>query len=181
MTSGPHSPEDPQSLVDARFRDIVAGFGDACGGGDTPPEGTNEQNESTDQSGGSGPGDDATHRWPARGEGAPNGAPPRSTGDRRAPAEPQPWRLHQPPEDPEADHFVPPRPTPPPGHDAVFWSAFVGCVVGPLWFIYLVLTDPYGARTGLWGAGLLTLCGCALIVWRLPKRRDDDTDDGARV
>lgn len=96
--------------------------------------------------------------------------------------EPSPWRMHHPPRDPEDEHFMPPRPAPPPGQDAVFWTALLSCVAGPLWFLYVVLTDPYGSRVSLWAAGLLTVCGCALTVWRLPKRADTDPDDdGARV
>lgn len=113
--------------------------------------------------------------------------PPREPSPPREPipdadTPPPVWREHIPPEDPDDEGYVPPPPAPLPVHDPVFWIALVGCVVGPIWFLYLVATNPHGSRTGMWGAGLLTVVGFALTIFRLPRRAEGDPDDdGARV
>ncbi len=100
----------------------------------------------------------------------------------RSDAPPPGWRVHIPPDDPDDEHYQPPPPTPLLSHDPTFWAAVIGCVGGPLWFLYLVLTDPYGSRMAMWAAGLLTAAGFAVTVIRLPRRGDTDPDDdGARV
>ncbi len=93
-----------------------------------------------------------------------------------------PWCRHRPEPEPEED-FHPAPPAPLPRNDLGFWGATIGVVVGPLWLIFLVVTDPYGSRLLMGLALALTLGGLALIVARLPSRslRDDDDDDGAVV
>lgn len=90
------------------------------------------------------------------------------------------WRVHTPPEDVD-DDFVPPRPAPPSGNDVTFWLALVGIVGGPLWIIYLAVAAPYSSRLWLALAITATLAGFALMVMRLPARRDPESDDDGAV
>ena len=87
------------------------------------------------------------------------------------------WRVHTPPEEDDGD-FVPPRPIPPSSRDVTFWLAVAGIVGGPLWIIYLAVAAPYSSRLWLMLAVAATLGGFALMVMRLPARKDPEEDDG---
>ncbi len=88
-----------------------------------------------------------------------------------------PFRQHIPPPEPEED-FHPAAPAPLPRGDLGFWGAMLGVTLGPLWLIYLVVTNPYGSRLEMGLALVMAVGGFALIVARLPRRhRDEDVDD----
>lgn len=95
---------------------------------------------------------------------------------------PVPWRQHTPAPEPDED-FTPAPPAPLPHGDLGFWGALLGVTLGPLWLIYLVVTNPYGSRLEMGLALVMAVGGFALIVARLPRRRDEDDldDDGAVV
>ncbi|MBK7723555.1 MAG: hypothetical protein IPI32_15480 [Austwickia sp.] len=151
--------DDPQDAIDAAFEDIVARF--------TAPEPAVDPVDPVD------PGSE-----PSGPDEVQAAALPLASS-----AQPPPgWRVHSPPEDPEDEVYRPPAPRPLPAQDATFWVALVGGVGGPLFFLYLVLTDPYGSRLALFAAGLVTILGLAVTFWRLPSRAErDPDDDGARV
>ncbi len=92
------------------------------------------------------------------------------------------WRVHIPPEEPEED-YVPPPPAPLPRHDPAFWGALAGLAGGPLWLIWLSVVATGARPIWSWLAIAITLTGFALVVLRLPARRDPghDQDDGAIV
>jgi len=93
---------------------------------------------------------------------------------------PEQWRVHTPPEEPE-EHFEPPPPEPLPAGDLQFWGILVGLTGGPLLLLYLILFDRYASGLWLLLAISLTVGGFGLLVARLPRQRDDDDDDGARL
>lgn len=106
----------------------------------------------------------------------PSGASERP--ERHAPTD---WRVHIPPEDPDDEDYVPPPPRPLPTGDLGFWGALIGLIGGPLWLVYLAVTQN-GTRLTIGAAVAMTVAGFAIIVARLPRRgqREDD-DDGAVV
>lgn len=95
------------------------------------------------------------------------------------------WRSHTPPEDNEDDEeFVPPAPRSLPAGDLGFWGALIGLVGGPLLLLLIAVFGDGGERFWLMVAIAMTFCGFALLVLRLPARKDpedDDPDDGAVV
>lgn len=78
------------------------------------------------------------------------------------------------------EHFEPPPPRPLPAGDLQFWGILLGLVGGPLLLLYLVLFDRHAGSLWLAAALGLSVGGFALLVNRLPSRRDDN-DDGAQV
>jgi hypothetical protein len=93
---------------------------------------------------------------------------------------PEQWRVHTPPEEPE-EHFQPPPPEPLPAGDLQFWGILIGLTGGPLLLLYIILFDRYASGLLLLLAISLTVGGFGLLVARLPRQRDDDDDDGARL
>ena len=81
----------------------------------------------------------------------------------------------------EQEHFVPPDPGPVMGTDplrVLTWAVAVGVPV--LYVILLVAWhDPPGWLAPV--AGVLLLAAVAVLVWRMPHRRDPDSDSGAMV
>ncbi len=81
----------------------------------------------------------------------------------------------------EQEHFVPPDPGPVMGTDplrVLTWAVAVGVPV--LYVILLVAWhDPPGWLAPV--AGVLLLAAVAVLVWRMPHRRDHDADSGAVV
>ena len=81
----------------------------------------------------------------------------------------------------EEEHFVPPDPGPVLGSDplrVLTWGVAVGVPV--LYVILLVAWhDPPGWLAPV--AGVLLLAAIAVLVWRMPHRRDPDSDSGAVV
>ncbi len=171
----PPGDDDPQGEFDAMFADIVSQF--------TEPTTSTAAAESVDPREDSGAGE----RGLTQAEATTGDVPTDTTNDAPTEAKPlafpvQGWRVHRPPADPADERYLPPPPAPLPAQDATFWTALLGCVGGPLWFLYLILTNPYGSRLAMWSAGLLTITGFALIVFRLPRRTEcDPDDDGARI
>jgi len=160
MTAARPSGERPDDEIDEVFAQIVAGWDDPAVVPDEHVAGP--------------PQAPATR---------PDRPPAEPTGSARPfQVAPPGWRVHITPTEEELDEvdgFVPPDPPLPKG-DPVFWGAVLGLVLGPILLILLVVTNPYGDKLPMWGAGLLTVTGFALLVSRLPTRHDDD-DDGARV
>ncbi|MDO5711021.1 MAG: hypothetical protein Q4P32_04680 [Micrococcales bacterium] len=203
----PARPDDPQRSgrddpldYEARFADIVARWEtDSPSGQDhsaaesprahpmDPPSGTETEHAPSDDGAapsqspapGSTPHDADGRSTPHDADGGAGG---RNAGDGLGPQN-TPWRQHIPPPEPDED-FVPPRPAPLPRNDLGFWGAMLGLIVGPLWLIYLVVTDPHGSRLPIGLSLAMTVGGFALVVARLPRRArssDESDDDGAVV
>jgi hypothetical protein len=81
----------------------------------------------------------------------------------------------------EQEHFVPPDPGPVLGSDplrVLTWAVAIGVPV--LYVILLVAWhDPPGWLAPV--AGVLLLTAIGVLVWRMPHRRDQDSDSGAVV
>lgn len=196
VSPGPASPDpappedegvggaDPAPLdYDARFADIVARWSDQP---EAPAsaEGVGTQAHRLDRADVDGDDPDSQRHASERLSDGPGGGREPGSGV-NPPLSPVPWRQHTPPPEPEED-FRPAAPAPLPRGDLGFWGALLGVTLGPLWLIYLVVTNPYGSRLEMGLALLMAVGGFALIVARLPRRhqgedRDDADDDGAVV
>ena len=81
----------------------------------------------------------------------------------------------------EQEHFVPPDPGPVLGNDPLrilTWSVAIGVPV--LYVVLLVVWhDPPGWLAPV--ATALLLAAIGVLVWRMPHRRDHDSDSGAVV
>lgn len=172
-------PEDPD--LDAQWQDIVARLGDLEPGPD-----------------GAGTADDRPGAVPADAPDGSQGQPGAGSTPRRRkddlpgshtvrpanPSEsgPRNWAPDPAVEEAE-DHFVPPDPGPVLGGDPMLVMAWVAVLAAPL----LVLVAVIAWRTmPMWlleVAGVAFLAGVALLLWRMPHRRnpDDEDDNGAVV
>ncbi|MFH5823018.1 hypothetical protein [Georgenia sp. AZ-5] len=90
-------------------------------------------------------------------------------------------RDYSPAEDDEDEGYVPPEPEPLTHADPALtlgWVLAVGSVL--LGFVLAVVWRPLPDGV-LGGLGAALVGGVALLLWRMPARRDDDRDDGAVV
>ncbi len=146
--------------LDARFEAVLSGW-DL----DSPSDPTAAPEAGPDQQ-------------PPERPGEPPDTSERTADPAAAPRSDTGWRVHVPPEIEE--HFEPPDPGLPPAHDATYWLALGGIVLGPLlvlWAAFSGNSDPgWYVAIGV----VLTTAGFGLLVMRGSKDRDPD-DDGARV
>jgi hypothetical protein len=103
-----------------------------------------------------------------------------------APADPTPPAVSGPRDYVVADEidepFAPPEPEPLGTADPLLLIAWIGAVGGPIAFILLLLL--WSTAPGIvWLTALcVMLAGWAVVIWRLPRSRDDaGNDDGAVV
>ncbi len=79
------------------------------------------------------------------------------------------------------EHFVPPDPGPVFGGDPLLTMAWLAAAGMPL-FLLVVLVAWRGAPTGLiQAAAVVFVLGVAVLVWRMPHRRDPEDDDTGAV
>ena len=175
--------DQDRSELDAQFADIVAHW-DEDGAEPTPWRATLAEDRVENPVEGPAPATTAGQEVP------PAATPPEEEPDPPPAPEaplvlpelvlPEQWRVHTPPEEPE-EHFEPPPPEPLPAGDLQFWGILIGLTGGPLLLLYLILFDRYASGLWLLLAISLTVGGFGLLVARLPRQRDDDDDDGARL
>ncbi|HEY3437512.1 MAG TPA: hypothetical protein VGK35_07475 [Actinotalea sp.] len=79
------------------------------------------------------------------------------------------------------DHFEPPDPGPVLSGDPLLTLAWTAVVGVPLLLLFSVVAWRDIPTWLLEGAGVAFLCGVALLVWRMPKDRDDTSGPGAVV
>jgi hypothetical protein len=79
------------------------------------------------------------------------------------------------------DHFEPPDPGPVLSGDPLLTLAWTAVVGVPLLLLFSVVAWRDIPTWLLEGAGVAFLCGVALLVWRMPKDRDDSSGPGAVV
>jgi hypothetical protein len=91
----------------------------------------------------------------------------------------QVWRGHE-VDDEVEEHFEPPPVTPLPAGDLQFWAIIAGMTGGPLLLLYLVFFNRDASSYWILAAIAMSVGGFAMLVSRMPGRRDDD-DDGARL
>lgn len=107
----------------------------------------------------------------------PGGAPrPRAVGPRDWPTTPEQAAAEE-----ADDHFVPPEPPHLLGHDPLANLAWGMVALAPLVvLVLLVVVRPF-PRLAAELAGAAFLAGVAILVWRMPGRRDDDHDGTGAV
>ncbi len=79
------------------------------------------------------------------------------------------------------NHFVPPDPGPVLGGDPLLTMAWVAVVGVPLLLMAAVIAWRDIPTIVLQIAGVVFLAGAALLLWRMPRDRDDDAGPGAVV
>lgn len=79
------------------------------------------------------------------------------------------------------EHFVPPDPGPVLGGDPLLTLAWTATVGVPVLFFVLLLVWPDAPGWLLGVAGAVLAAGLAVLVWRMPHRRDEDDDDSGAV
>ncbi|ROS73010.1 hypothetical protein [Cellulomonas sp. PhB143] len=184
---GPAEPEhrrdrDDPLDVEARWADIVADLGGEPDGSPAPVDPGVP---------GAGPasGTRQTHRGVAGLPRAPwvrdpAGPAPGPAPSVPGPAGPRDWPTSDEVEalEDEQSHFVPPEPPPLGGRDPLLTLAWTVAVVAPVaLLVAAVLISPMPSAL-VAGAGLAFLAAVAVLVWRMPHRKDpDDHDRGAVV
>jgi hypothetical protein len=75
----------------------------------------------------------------------------------------------------DREHFVPPDPGPVLGGDPLLTMAWLGAAGVPIGLLLVLIVWPDAPTVLLQAAGVVFLIGCALLIWRMPHRRDDDS------
>ena len=167
----PLTPEPDPLDVDSAFAAIIAGWADAPTTGSWPAEedltvGRHRRIDDDD------PRDDATF------------TPSPPPGGPLLPSLGHPLALGQSSETDETDDdasYVPPDPPPLPRGDIVGWLAWLGVILGPAFMLVVVLGWRSAPEIFIVIALAAFVGGFITLVSRMPKNRDDDTDDGAVV
>uniref|UniRef100_UPI00196A9BB1 hypothetical protein n=1 Tax=Cellulomonas endophytica TaxID=2494735 RepID=UPI00196A9BB1 len=132
------------------------------------------------------PGSDAAGAG-AEDEPVPPGGPSAPGGPRATGATGRDWDATSQYDEAEArvdaqESFVPPDPGPVLGGDPLRTAAWTAVVVCPLVVLVALVVGPSVPRTLVQASGIVLLLAVAVLVWRMPHRRDpDDRDDGAVV
>lgn len=161
--------------IDARWAEIVAQLGDLGGGGATarplrptpPPEAGVRADDTRPR-----PEPQPPVRQP--GEPRPGVVP----GAVVPPGAPRAWT---PAEDPEEDHFLPPDPGPVLGGDPLLTMAWVVVAVVPVLLILAAVLWRSAPSIVVQVAGALFVAAVGVLVWRMPRSRDDDTSGPGAV
>jgi len=74
----------------------------------------------------------------------------------------------------DREHFVPPEPGPVMGGDPLLTMAWLGAAGVPVGLLLVLIFWQDAPTVLLQAAGVVFLLSCALLVWRMPHRRDDD-------
>ncbi len=149
-------------------RDAPAGRSRPASGGG--PDGDQGTGDGSGRSGGLGPGPGLS---PAPEPTAPWTRPP---GPRDWPTTPEVEALEE-----AESHFVPPEPPPIAGQDPLLTMAWSIVVIVPVALIILaVVLTPFPRIIGQVG-GLALVGALAVLIWRMPRHRDDDDGPGAVV
>lgn len=106
----------------------------------------------------------------------PTGRPPGAP----SPTDPRGWSRDPEVED-EETHFQPPDPGPVLGGDPLLTMAWAAVVGAPLLFLLSVTFWRSVPTVLLQVAAALFVGGLAVLLWRMPHRRDDDAGPGAVV
>jgi hypothetical protein len=82
----------------------------------------------------------------------------------------------------EREHFVPPDPGPVLGGDPLLTMAWLGAAGVPIGLILVLVVWRDAPAVLMQAAGVVFVLSCALLVWRMPHRpEDDDRGPGAVV
>ncbi|WP_298456965.1 hypothetical protein [uncultured Cellulomonas sp.] len=81
----------------------------------------------------------------------------------------------------DREHFVPPDPGPVFGGDPLLTMAWLGAAGIPIALLVVLVAWRDAPTVLLQAAGVVFVLSCALLVWRMPHRRDDGGGPGAVV
>ncbi|HEY5516529.1 MAG TPA: hypothetical protein VIK12_10030 [Pengzhenrongella sp.] len=79
------------------------------------------------------------------------------------------------------EHFVPPDPGPVFGGDPLLTMAWLGAAGIPIALLITVIAWRSAPTVLLQAAGITFVFSCMLLVWRLPRHRDESDDDSGAV
>lgn len=79
------------------------------------------------------------------------------------------------------EHFVPPDPGPVLGGDPLLTMAWIAAVGMPLFLLVVVIAWPAAPPALIQAAGVVFVLGVAVLLWRMPNRRDPEDDDTGAV
>jgi len=170
----PSEPQPDPLDIDSAFAAIIAGWADTPATGNWPAEEdlTVGRHRRTDD-----PVDAAGNR-----EGERSGEEPDdSLSPAGGPLIPVLGREPVEERDDDADRFVPPEPPPLPRGDLVSRLAWAGVLGGPAFLLTALIVWRGAPHLLVWAAIAGFVGGFVVLVSRLPKHRDDDSDDGAVV
>jgi len=77
----------------------------------------------------------------------------------------------------DLEHFVPPDPGPIFGGDPLLTMAWIGAAGIPIALMIVIITWRAAPVALLQAAGVVFAACCLLLIWRMPRHRDD-SDDG---
>ena len=75
------------------------------------------------------------------------------------------------------EHFVPPDPGPVLGGDPLLTMAWIAAAGMPIFLLIVLIAWPHAPTAVIQAAGIVFVLGVAVLLWRMPNRRDPD-DDG---
>lgn len=81
----------------------------------------------------------------------------------------------------DEEHFVPPDPGPIFGGDPLLTMAWLGAAGIPVALLVVIVAWQDAPTVLLQAAGVVFAASCMLLVWRLPRRRDESDDDPGAV
>lgn len=191
----PSTPEPDPLDVDSAFAAIIAGWADAPSVGSWPADedlsvgrhrrADDDTPDDAATKDGAGRDDPAARDRSGRDAAAPNHRD--ELADRPLPPPDGPlipiYRLpgEVEPEPEEAEGFVPPEPPPIPRGDLVSRLAWSGLILGPAFLLTSAMFWRSAPQLLVVAAVGGFVGGFVTLVWRMPKHRDDNDDDGAVV
>jgi len=79
------------------------------------------------------------------------------------------------------EHFVPPDPGPVLGGDPLLTMAWIAAAGMPIFLLVVLIAWPKAPTAVIQAAGIVFVLGVAVLLWRMPNRRDPDDDDTGAI
>ena len=79
------------------------------------------------------------------------------------------------------EHFVPPDPGPVLGGDPLLTMAWIAAAGMPIFLLIVLIAWPTAPTALIQAAGVVFVLGVAVLLWRMPNRRDPEDDDTGAI
>ena len=79
------------------------------------------------------------------------------------------------------EHFVPPDPGPVMGGDPLLTMAWIAAAGMPIFLLIVLIAWPTAPTALIQAAGVVFVLGVAVLLWRMPNRRDPEDDDTGAI